>query len=138
MLAVAEFPEIEKSAGAMLAPYQFGSSNSRYTWHGRQIGYGVAEVTDGFKDVLGLDLVEGRWFTREDDGQNYEAVVINEDMRRDLFGDGPAIGKDINGDRTPDDSDLSSASAGSSVWSRRIAKTASSTASGTTRSFARP
>ena len=106
MLAVAEFPEIEKSAGAMLAPYQFGSSNSRYTWHGRQIGYGVAEVTDGFKDVLGLDLVEGRWFSKEDDGQNYEAVVINEDMRRDLFGDGPAIGKGINGDRTPDDSSV--------------------------------
>ena len=36
MLALKEFPEIEQSAGTMLAPYQFGSSNSRYTWHGRK------------------------------------------------------------------------------------------------------
>ena len=73
MLALAEFPEIEKSAGTMLAPYQFGSSNSRYTWHGRSIGFGVSEVTDGFKDLLGLDVVEGRWFNAEDEGQHVRA-----------------------------------------------------------------
>ena len=102
MLALAEFPEIEKSAGTMLAPYQFGSSNSRYTWHGRSIGFGVSEVTDGFKDLLGLDVVEGRWFSAEDEGQTYEPVVINRDMRLDLFGQGPAIGQNIGADRTPD------------------------------------
>ncbi|MBK5297911.1 MAG: ABC transporter permease, partial [Vicinamibacteria bacterium] len=104
MLALAEFPEIEKTAGAMLSPYQFGASNSRYNWHGRQIGFGVAEVTDGFKDLLGLDVVEGRWFGADDDGQTYEPVVINLDMRRDLFGDGPAVGKNIANDRSPDNS----------------------------------
>ena len=102
MLALAEFPEIEKSAGTMLAPYQFGSSNSRYTWHGRSIGFGVSEVTDGFKDLLGLDVVEGRWFSAEDEGQTYDPVVINQDMRLDLFGQGPAIGQNIGADRTPD------------------------------------
>ena len=88
----------------MMSPYQFGSSDSSYTWRGREIEYGVAEVTDGFKDVLGLEVVEGRWFSADDDGQTYEAVIINQDMRRDLFGDGPAIGKNIAGDRTPDSS----------------------------------
>ena len=105
LLAVKEFPEIEKSAGTMLAPYQFGSSNSRYHWHGRQIGFGVAEVTDGFKDLLGLQVVEGRWFNAEDDGQTYDPVVINQEMRRDLFGGGPAIGQNISADRTPDNSE---------------------------------
>ncbi len=99
MLALKEFPEIEQIAGAMLAPYQFGSSNSRHQWRGRDIEFGVAEVTDGFKDVMGLQVVEGRWFNREDDGQTYEPVVINADMRRDLFGDGPAIGENIANDR---------------------------------------
>ena len=47
----------------MGAPYQFGSWNSGYDWHGRRIEFGVAEVTDDFKDVLGLEIVEGRWFT---------------------------------------------------------------------------
>jgi putative ABC transport system permease protein len=104
MLALKEFPEIEASAGTMLAPYQLGSSNSSYQWRGRQIEFGVAEVTDGFKELLGLQLVEGRWFGPEDDGQTYEAVVINQTMREDLFGTGPVIGQNISSERTPDSS----------------------------------
>jgi len=104
MLALREFPEIEASAGTMLAPYQLGSSNSAYEWRGRRIEFGVAEVTDGFKDLLGLQLVEGRWFGREDDGQTYEAVVINQAMREDLFGTGPVLGQNIANDRSPDSS----------------------------------
>lgn len=102
LLALGELPEIEASAGTMLAPYAFGSSSSGYQWRGREIEYGIAEVTDGFKDLLGLQLVEGRWFSSEDDGQAYEAVVINQHMRDDLFGSGPAIGENIANERTPD------------------------------------
>ena len=104
LLALREFQEIEASAGAMIAPYQFGSSSSAYEWRGRRIEYGVAEVTDGFKDLLGLELVEGRWFGPDDDGQNYEPVVINRVMRDDLFGSGPAIGENVANEREPGDS----------------------------------
>jgi putative ABC transport system permease protein len=105
VLALTEFPEVEQSAWTMLAPYQFGSSNSAHDWHGRRIEYGVAEVTDGFKDLLGLEIVEGRWFGPEDDGQNYDAVVINRNMREDLFGTGgDALGQNIANQRTPDGS----------------------------------
>ncbi len=104
MLALREFPEIEASAGTQIAPYQMGSSNSGHDWRGRRIEYGVAEVTDGFKDLLGLQIVEGRWFSSEDDGQAYDPVVINRDMRLDLFGTAPAIGENIASDRTPDGS----------------------------------
>jgi putative ABC transport system permease protein len=100
-VALAEFPEIEGAAGTMLAPYQFGSSNSAYRWRNRDIEFGVAEVTDGFKDLLGLKLVEGRWFGPEDDGQAYDAVVINQTMREDLFGSGKAIGADIQSPDPP-------------------------------------
>ena len=79
---VCRMPEIVTSGGTMLAPYQMGSSNSRYGWRGRTIDFGIAEATDGFKDVLGLQVVEGRWFDRRDDGLGYQPVVINEDMKR--------------------------------------------------------
>lgn len=105
MLALEEFPEVEASAGTMLAPYQFGSSSSAYQWRGRRIEYGVAEVTDEFKDLLGLQVVEGRWFGPEDDGQTYDAVVINRTMREDLFGTGEAIGQNLSNDRSPDGSE---------------------------------
>lgn len=104
MLALAEFPEVEATAGTMLAPYQFGSMNSAHSWRGRRIEYGAAEVTDGFKDLLGLTIVEGRWFGPEDDGQAYEAVVINQTMRDDLFGTGEALGQNLSDERTPDGS----------------------------------
>ena len=102
LAAAREFPEVEMVAGTQLAPYQFGSSASEYGWRGRRIEYGVAEVTDEFKDLLGLAVVEGRWFGPEDDGQSYEAVVINRAMREDLFGAGAAIGQNISGERRPD------------------------------------
>jgi putative ABC transport system permease protein len=105
MLALKGIPEVESFAGSMLAPYQMGSSNSRYDWHKRMIEFGVTEVTDGFKDVLGLQVVEGRWFGREDDGQTYDPVVINQDMRVDLFGSGPAVGQSIKGDQMPGEAD---------------------------------
>ena len=105
LLALKNTPEIVHSAGTMLTPYQMGSSNSRYSWHKRDIEFGVAEVTDGFKDVLGLQIVEGRWFSHDDDGQAYDAVVINEDMRRDLFGNGAAVGQSISNDRSASDTE---------------------------------
>ena len=43
------------------------------------------EVTDEFKDVLGLQIVQGRWFGREDDGASYLPVVINAAMADELF-----------------------------------------------------
>jgi putative ABC transport system permease protein len=100
-LALREFPEIEATAATMLAPYQFGSSNSSYRWQNRTVEFGVAEVTDGFRDLLGLKIVEGRWFGPEDEGQAYDPVVINRAMRVDLFGQQPAIGKDLASDDRP-------------------------------------
>jgi putative ABC transport system permease protein len=104
-LALKNMPEIVSSAGTMLAPYQMGSSNSRYGWHGKTVDFGVAEVTDGFKDVLGLQVVEGRWFGRQDEGMAYQPVVINHEMRSELFGDGPALGQVLNPEHRPEEKD---------------------------------
>jgi putative ABC transport system permease protein len=102
LTALREFPEVEMVAGTQLAPYQFGNSSSEYDWHGRRIEFGIAEVTDEFKDLLGLTIVEGRWFGPEDDGQGYQPVVINRAMRDDLFGSGEAVGQNISRERRPD------------------------------------
>jgi putative ABC transport system permease protein len=104
LTALREFPEVEMVAGTQLAPYQFGSSSSEYEWRGRRIEFGVAEVTDEFKDLLGLTVVEGRWFGPEDDGQGYQPVVINRAMRAELFGTGEAVGQNISRERRPDGS----------------------------------
>ena len=103
LLALKDFPEIEQSAGTELAPYQLGASESSYIWRGRRIEFGSAEVTDEFKPLLGLTIVEGRWFGPEDRGQNFDPVVINYPMRADLFGNGPVLGENLSPESAPDD-----------------------------------
>ena len=59
------------------------------------------EVTDSFKDVLGLTVVQGRWFGREDDGASYMPVVINAPMAEELFPGQNPIGKNLAPEHEP-------------------------------------
>ncbi|HEX5084620.1 MAG TPA: FtsX-like permease family protein [Blastocatellia bacterium] len=98
MAALREFGEIECAAGVWGAPY----SNANWTSGrddkktGKSFEFGVNTVTDDLKDVLGLQIVRGRWFGKEDDGASYKPVVINRKLARDLFGDEDPIGKDMS------------------------------------------
>ena len=92
-------------------------------------------MTDEFNDVLGLQIVQGRWFGREDDGASYLPVVINNEMAEELFGGQDPIGQNLAPDQTPGSNprrgrrqDRSSGSSASWAWSRPIVKTARSTA----------
>ena len=65
---------------------------------GRRLRASVNRVTDDYFDVLQLRLVEGRWFTREDDVTAWNAVVLNRRMAQEIFGDESPIGKTIDED----------------------------------------
>jgi putative ABC transport system permease protein len=93
---VQEFNEVESVAAALSTPYSFGSSSGIYVRDGRELQYERNEVTDDLKDVLDLDLVRGRWFSKEDNGLNWKPVVINESLARDLLGSVDPIGKNIS------------------------------------------
>ena len=103
--AAREFSEVEDVALASLAPFELGGMNSQHNFRGRRIEYGANEVSDRYRDVLGLRVVEGRWFGPEDDGQAYDPVVITQRMRDDIFGTGPAIGESLQDEEVrPDQS----------------------------------
>lgn len=93
-LAVREFPEVEEVSFAMIAPYSNSAMESAMDGGGVPIRFGVDIVSDDFQKALGLQVVLGRWFSREDDGQQYQPVVINQLMARELFGDSDPIGKE--------------------------------------------
>jgi len=98
LAALREFGEVESAAGAWGAPYSLGDwtggRDDKKT--GKSFEFGVNRVTDDLKDVLGLQMVSGRWFGKEDDGASYKPVVINRKLARDLFGDEDPVGKDIS------------------------------------------
>jgi putative ABC transport system permease protein len=50
-------------------------------------------VDDNYKDVLGMDLLEGRWFNKGDNTARNNAIIINSDLKEKLYGKGSAIGK---------------------------------------------
>lgn len=92
-LAVRSFDEVEAIAGALSAPYDFGGRSSGMEIHGKGIETGVNEVTDDFKDVVGLQLVAGRWFEKADDALNWQPIVINRKFSKELFGEEDPVGK---------------------------------------------
>jgi putative ABC transport system permease protein len=98
LAALREFGEVESAAGVWGAPYSLGDwtggRDDKKT--GKSVEYGCNTVTADLKDVLGLLIVSGRWFGKEDDGASYRPVVINRKMARDLFGDEDPLGKDIS------------------------------------------
>jgi putative ABC transport system permease protein len=120
LAAARELPEVENVAGALLPLYFMGASNRTYEKNGRRIEYGNNEVTDEFKDVLGLRIVQGRWFGREDDGQNYLPVVINAPMAAELFPAQDPIGQNLAPDRLPGDENGARAPSDPGIQEQRV------------------
>ena len=97
--AAAETDGVEAVAGAQVAPYSLGSSYGRQRLAGsdgaaaREASFQRDEVTDGFADVMGMRLVAGRFFSKEDDAAPFRPVVVNARFARFVFGDADPIGK---------------------------------------------
>jgi putative ABC transport system permease protein len=93
--SVREFPEIAALGGAFTVPY------ARYQWindaefNGRSHEYSLDAVTDGFAEVMGLQITDGRWFSREDDAAAWTPVVINQRLASELFGSERAVGRNV-------------------------------------------
>jgi putative ABC transport system permease protein len=97
--AVSDLPQIETTAAAFTTPYSSAGWGSGIRIGGRQVEYSLNEVTDGFPDVIGVRLLSGRWFTREDDGAAWRPVILNAQLARDIFGSTDVVGRTIRRDR---------------------------------------
>lgn len=52
-------------------------------------------VGDDYNKVWKMTLLEGRWFNPEDKVGRNKPIIINESLRKEIFGNGPAIGKSV-------------------------------------------
>ena len=96
MTALQEFPQIEAVGGQTLAMFSLATSSGHYEHKGRRVDAYWNDVTDGFREVVGIEMIEGRWFNASDDAVDYEPVVINRRFRDALFGSDDPIGKTIS------------------------------------------
>lgn len=90
-------------AGSLNAPYDSSTRSGNRLFGGHDVTMHFAEFTDGARDVLGLDLVKGRWFEPADDALPFTPVVVSERFAREAFGDADPIGKSFG--TPPDDND---------------------------------
>jgi putative ABC transport system permease protein len=105
LLAVKELPAVTDVAGSFTSPYDHAEWTADYVLDGHAYDYSLNPVTDSFKDVMGLEVLRGRWFSREDDGAaGFEPIVINARFAREVFGDRDPIGGVIPEEKPADGS----------------------------------
>jgi putative ABC transport system permease protein len=96
--ALRSFPEIEGAAADAMTPYSDNGWNGALSIDGRRVEINVDRATDDFARVMRMPVVSGRWFSREDDGQNYEPVVIDTNAARAMFNEPAPIGRTFASD----------------------------------------
>ena len=97
-------PSVEDAAWASPIPFSHSIEVRSYTFRKHQIRYSMAHATDEYKNVMGIEITRGRWFSAEDDGAAYEPLVISEALSHAAFGSEDPVGQSITADR-PDKAD---------------------------------
>jgi putative ABC transport system permease protein len=87
--------EIELVSATQVIPFQQWGNEEKITYNkqtSKALGF---EVDENYSKVLGIKLVEGRWFTAKDYVLNAIPVVLTEDLAERDFKQGSPIGKTI-------------------------------------------
>ena len=69
---------------------------AKATINGTPIIFSSAVLSDTCKDILNVDLIQGRWFSTQDDVGHYEPILINTMLRDETFGGGSPLGAIID------------------------------------------
>lgn len=92
-------PEVLVASGAFTGPYRWFSWSDDLNLEGRApLLVSVNRTDDNFSQALGLSLLHGRWFSREDDVaavEEWEPIVINRRLALDVFGTEAVAGRTI-------------------------------------------
>jgi len=86
---------VEAVAAMMVPAFDLTGMSDSVEYEGRRIDSFNNEVTDDFAQVMRLEVTQGRWFEAADDALADDPVLINERLRRELFGAGDPLGKNI-------------------------------------------
>jgi putative ABC transport system permease protein len=77
-------------------PFTSNTSQGQMNYKGKATdGVNQYTVEDSYKNVLNMQLLEGRWFNKGDAVAKNKPIVINNELKNELFGKEDAIGKMI-------------------------------------------
>ena len=90
-----DLPGVREVAFAAYSPYTMSTWTTSFKspQTGAEVSTNILESSDSTAAVLGLKLVAGRWFDRQDDGQAVHPVVLNRRMAAAMFPGRQALGQ---------------------------------------------
>lgn len=93
-------PQVEElSFSAFNYPYSNSVSTTGFTYKGKELSpINNYLVEDDYHKVLGIKLLGGRWFNKEDKIGNKKNVIINSTLKQAMFGDAEAVGAIVGAD----------------------------------------
>jgi len=93
--AVQTLPEVTSAAVSTNLPYVNGMW-AEGTWiDGQSVRFLWTLATPSLMDVLGLNLLHGRWIEETDGALGHQPVVLSSDLALDLFGTENPVGRDM-------------------------------------------
>lgn len=87
------YPQVEAVAADAMTPYSDNTWVTSLPIAGRRVDLIADNVTDDYARVFHIPLLAGRWFSREDDAQNYVPIVLDANAAHAMFGNVPAAGQ---------------------------------------------
>jgi len=86
-------PEVIGFTEAYAIPYTSVDIRTNVAFENKEILTNMMLGDDNYAEILGIKLIEGRWFDEQDNASNYEPIVINRKLKDEFFGDENAVGK---------------------------------------------
>ncbi|HEU4889688.1 MAG TPA: ABC transporter permease [Thermoanaerobaculia bacterium] len=92
------FPEVAAAGISNTPAYSFSTAEGKRMINNRDVTLKFDDVSDGFKDVMQMKVIRGRWFNSEDDASPYWPVVLGADAAEAMYGDADPIGQKFEED----------------------------------------
>ena len=86
-------PQIEAVGASATPPYSMSANEGRWLIRGKEVFLTIDIASDGFADVMQLQILTGRWFQPQDDAANYTPIVIDADLARTVYGTENPLGR---------------------------------------------
>lgn len=98
LLILEQQPEIETANLMNSPPFKNWVWSSSYEVEGKLIRFMGNKIDDGAAESMGMKLNAGRWFGPQDDGQNYDPVIVSQRFVDEFYPGQDVIGKNIASD----------------------------------------
>jgi putative ABC transport system permease protein len=96
LTAMPQIKEVSYCSGNV--PFSTNTMMTGYNYKGKKFSnINFYQVEDTYKKVFDMNVLEGRWFDKQDDATAVTPVVINETLKEQIFGKGKAVGQILGG-----------------------------------------